>query len=154
MRAGRKEEQTNLHRVGSGRAVEVWWAREGPHAEMEGSSQGHEETDKGNPLTVLQLFPSTNPCSILWLFIFPTKILSGHADLGLCCLSGLTTKSPEDAFCGSPQAHLPVVRAYIPHCGPSPLAGFTEEGKVFEAKTVMSACYNAQALSPQDTLEV
>lgn len=34
------------------------------------------------------------------------------------------------------------------------LSSQSEEGKIFKAKTVISTWYNAQALSPQDTLEI
>lgn len=141
--------------MGSGRAVEVWWAWEGPDAKMEGSSQGHEERDKRLPLTVLQLFPSRNPCSILWLFTpLPTNT-------AWACRPGalLPPWAHYQVTRGSflwqpPTPSLPVsISPWSEHRFPTvdllSWLGLQGEEKIFKAKAVMSAWYNAQALSPR-----
>lgn len=61
------------------------------------------------------------------------QILPGHADLGLCCLPGLTTKSPEAAFCGSPQLHLSLSPSPHGQSTDSPLWTFSP-GWVYRGK--------------------
>lgn len=155
LKAGRKEEQTNLHRVGSGRAVEAWWAWEGLDAEMGGSSQGHEERDKRLPLTMLRLFPSTNPRSVLWLFAPLHKYCLAMQTQGSAASLGSLPSHHKQLSVAAPTPSLPVSISPSPHCQSthSPLWTFSpgwihREGKIFRAKTVMSTWCNAQALFP------
>lgn len=127
---------------------------------MEGSSQGREEADKRLSLTMLPVFPSTNPRSILCLFTPLTQIRPRRAGLGLCSL-------PEADFHGSPRPHLPITSlssphhlpttgAGIPHCRASPLVGFRVPGRRENLQRPPStlAVLHEQLFHPQDTLGI
>lgn len=151
LKAGRKEEQTNLHGVGSARAAEP-----GGHGKvlMQRWKETARATRKEIRVPLSQCSNSSPPqtpapscgCSL------PPSYCLGMQN-GLCCLPGLTTSHQRQLSVAAPTPALPVPISpwseHFPHCGPSPLAGLTGEGKSFKAKTVRSSWYKLK-LFPQD----
>lgn len=153
LKAGRKEEQTNLHRVGSARVLRAGGQGKVLMQKWKETARATRKEIRGSLSPCSNSSPPQTPAPSCGCSLPPPQILPGHADPGLCCLPGLTPKS----FLWQPQPQLSLSPS--PHCQSthSPLWTFTpgwvHRGNL-QSKDCQEHSVQCSGSCPQDTLEI